>query len=171
MRSRRMSPDCIITAVHLTGLQPHKPRTWHARRGAAPSLAQCLSIHAERPRLVGSAMGGGWRSLLPPRTDLCDATTMFWYYLGAHPDANVGQWIKAPGVRISFVPIDRRCPLNGHATEDEAEKDWQVQPVAAPHHQVMSVNYTHAGLILRHACSDHVREMSGMGHTHSPPYF
>jgi thiosulfate reductase cytochrome b subunit len=32
--------------------------------------------------VIGSAMGGGWRSLLPRRTDLRDATRMFWYYLG-----------------------------------------------------------------------------------------
>ena len=32
--------------------------------------------------VIGSAMGGGWRSLLPRRTDLRDATRMFWYYVG-----------------------------------------------------------------------------------------
>src|SRR5215467_14862549 len=32
--------------------------------------------------VIGSAMGGGWRSLLPRRTDLRDATKMFWYYIG-----------------------------------------------------------------------------------------
>jgi len=32
--------------------------------------------------VIGSAMGGGWRSLLPRRTDLRDATRMFWYYIG-----------------------------------------------------------------------------------------
>jgi thiosulfate reductase cytochrome b subunit len=31
---------------------------------------------------IGSATGGGWRSLLPGRTDLRDATKMFWYYIG-----------------------------------------------------------------------------------------
>ena len=32
--------------------------------------------------LIGSAMGGGWRSLFPRRTDLRDALKMFHYYLG-----------------------------------------------------------------------------------------
>jgi thiosulfate reductase cytochrome b subunit len=32
--------------------------------------------------VIGLAMGGGWRSLLPRRTDLRDATRMFWYYIG-----------------------------------------------------------------------------------------
>jgi thiosulfate reductase cytochrome b subunit len=29
--------------------------------------------------VIGSAMGGGWRSLLPRRTDLRDVLKMFWY--------------------------------------------------------------------------------------------
>ena len=32
--------------------------------------------------VMGSAMGGGWRSLLPRQTDLRDALKMFRYYLG-----------------------------------------------------------------------------------------
>ena len=32
--------------------------------------------------LTGLVMGGGWRSLLPRRTDLRDAARMFWYYIG-----------------------------------------------------------------------------------------
>ena len=32
--------------------------------------------------VMGLAMGGGWRSLLPRGTDLRDATRMFWYYIG-----------------------------------------------------------------------------------------
>ena len=32
--------------------------------------------------VIGSAIGGGWRSLLPRRTDLRDALRMFRYYLG-----------------------------------------------------------------------------------------
>src|SRR5215469_5982768 len=84
-------------------------------------------------------------------------------HVRAHPDANVGQWIKAPRLRIGFVPIKRRCPVNGHATEDEAEKDWQVQPVTAPDEQVVPANNTHAGFRLRRACSDSfVLELRGM---------
>jgi thiosulfate reductase cytochrome b subunit len=32
--------------------------------------------------VAGLLMGGGWRSLLPRRTDPSDALAMFWYYLG-----------------------------------------------------------------------------------------
>ncbi len=32
--------------------------------------------------VIGLVLGGGWRSLLPRRTDLCDALKMFRYYLG-----------------------------------------------------------------------------------------
>src|SRR5713101_518957 len=42
----------------------------------------------------------------------------------------------------------------GHATQDDAQKGWHVQPVAAPHQQVMLANYEHAGLRLRRARSD-----------------
>jgi hypothetical protein len=40
------------------------------------------------------------------------------------------------------------------ATQDESQKDWHVQPVAAPHQQMRSANYKHAGLTLQRACSD-----------------
>jgi hypothetical protein len=80
----------------------------------------------------------------------------------AYPDADVRKRINASRLKIWFVMIDRRCPVNGNAAQDEAEKDWHVQPVAPPDQQVVSAHYTHAGLILRHACSDHLRDMSGM---------
>jgi hypothetical protein len=38
------------------------------------------------------------------------------------------------------VLIDRRCPTNGQATQDEAQENWHVQPVAATHQQVMPAN-------------------------------
>ena len=43
--------------------------------------------------------------------------------------------------------------------------------MAAPHQQVVSANHTHAGLILRHACSDHRAAMNGMGNRYSRRYF
>ena len=36
----------------------------------------------------------------------------------------------------------RQSPINGHATQDEDEKEWLVQPVAVTHQQVVSANYT-----------------------------
>src|SRR5215472_3640510 len=75
-------------------------------------------------------------------------------HMRAYPDADVWERIKVSGLWICLVLIDRRCPINGHATHDEAQEDRHVQPVAAPHQQVVPVNYRHAGLTLWRACSD-----------------
>src|SRR5215471_8735003 len=75
------------------------------------------------------------------------------WYMRAYPDADVSERIIASRLRIWFVPVDRRCPINGQSTHDDAEEDWHVQPVTTPHQPVVSANYTHAGLILRHARS------------------
>src|SRR5215472_3757562 len=87
------------------------------------------------------------------------------------PYADVRNRIGVPGQCIGLVFIDRRCPIDRHATQDEPDKDWHGQPMTAPHQQVVSANHTHAGWILRHACSDHLFEMSGTGHTYSPRWF
>src|SRR6516225_3797327 len=84
------------------------------------------------------------------------------WYVRAYPTTGVRKRIEIPSQWIWLVPVDRGCPVNGQAAQDEAQKDWHVQPVAPPHQQVVSANYTHAGLFLRHACSDHLRDMSGM---------
>src|SRR5712692_9097333 len=90
----------------------------------------------------------------------------------ANPDADVSERVKASRLPIWFVLMDRRRPISRHATQDQAQKDWHVQPVAAPHQQVVPANYTHAGLISRHECSDSfLFELSGTGHKHSPRYF
>jgi len=73
------------------------------------------------------------------------------WYMRAYPNTNVRKRIEIPGQWIRFVLIDRRCLINGHATQKEAQKDWHVQPVAAPHQQMVPANYKHAGLGLRHA--------------------
>jgi len=85
------------------------------------------------------------------------------WYVRAYPDTDVRKRIDNPGQWVWFVLIDRRCPINGHATQDQAEKDWHVQPVAAPRQQMMPANYTHAGLIPRRECSDSfLIELGGM---------
>ena len=43
--------------------------------------------------------------------------------------------------------------------------------MAAPHQQVVSANHTHAGLILPHACTDHLAAMNAMDNTYSRRYF
>src|SRR5262249_56044029 len=64
-----------------------------------------------------------------------------------------------------------RRKKKGHATQDEAEKDWHVQPVTAPHQQVVLANHKHAGFRLRRACRDSfVIELRGMWHKYSPGY-
>jgi len=84
-------------------------------------------------------------------------------YMRAYPSTDVHKRIDIPGQWIWFVLIDRKCPINGHATEDEARKNWHVQPMAAPHQQVVPANYKHAGFRLRRACShSFVIELRGM---------
>ena len=79
------------------------------------------------------------------RTALCVQP----WYMRAYPYADVCKGIEIPGQWVWFVLVDRRCPINGHATQDEAQKDWQIQPVAAPHQAVVP-----ASLTLQRACSD-----------------
>src|SRR5690348_7569353 len=86
----------------------------------------------------------------------------------AYQFAEVRKRIDISGHWIWFVLINRRGPIDGQATQNEAEEDWHVEPVAASHERVVSANHTHAGLILRHACSDHLTEMGGTSHTYSP---
>ncbi len=86
-----------------------------------------------------------------------------------YPDTDVGETIDVPGQGIWFVLIDRRCPINGQATQDETPEDWDVQPVATPHQQVVPANYKHAGLTPRRVCSDpFLMELHGTRHKYSP---
>ena len=84
----------IWICAHVPGLHQYSsPPDWiynHMSLGPG-MLAVALRLHWLCAYLfmlnglvfvVGSAMGGGWRSLLPRRTDLRDATKMFWYYIG-----------------------------------------------------------------------------------------
>ena len=84
----------IWICAHVPGLHQYSsPPDWvynHISLGPG-MLAAALRIHWLCVYLfmlnglvfvLGSAMGGGWRSLLPRRTDLHDATRVFCYYLG-----------------------------------------------------------------------------------------
>ena len=87
------------------------------------------------------------------------------WYVRAYPNTDVRKRIEIPGHWIWLVLIDRRCPINGYATQDEAQKDWNVQPVAAPHQQVMPANYKHASFRIGRACSDaFLMELHGKWH-------
>jgi hypothetical protein len=82
---------------------------------------------------------------------------------------NLIETLSVGADRIWSVLIDRRCPINGQATQDQAQKDWHVQPVAAPYQQVVPANYKHTGFRLRRACSESfVIELRGMWHKYSP---
>ena len=84
----------IWICAHVPGLHHYgSPADWvynHISLGPG-MLAAALRLHWLCAYLfllnglvfvIGSAMGGGWRSLLPRRTDLRDALKMFRYYLG-----------------------------------------------------------------------------------------
>ena len=84
-------------------------------------------------------------------------------YMRTYPYTDVRHRIGIPGQWIWFVLIDRRCPINRQATQDQAQQDWYVQPVAAPHQQVVPANYQHAGFRLRRAGRDSfLIELRGM---------
>jgi hypothetical protein len=77
--------------------------------------------------------------------------------LAEHNHAVRGYRERGQSCRASsadLVRADRPEMPNKWTCQDEAHKDWHVQPVAAPHKQVMPSNYTHAGLMLRRECSD-----------------
>jgi thiosulfate reductase cytochrome b subunit len=84
----------IWICAHVPGLHQYaSPPDWvynHISLGPG-MLAVALRLHWFCAYLfmlnglifvIGSAMGGGWRSLLPRRTDLRDALKMFRYYVG-----------------------------------------------------------------------------------------
>src|SRR5215472_7406730 len=84
----------IWICAHVPGLHHYNsPPDWvynHMSLGPG-MLAEALRLHWLCAYLfmlnglvfvVGSAMGGGWRSLLPRQRDLRDAARMFWYYIG-----------------------------------------------------------------------------------------
>jgi thiosulfate reductase cytochrome b subunit len=90
----RLADLGIWICAHLPGLHQYSsPPDWvynHISLGPG-MLAVALRLHWLCAYLfmlnglvyvIGLAMGGGWRSLLPRRTDLRDALKMFRYYMG-----------------------------------------------------------------------------------------
>jgi thiosulfate reductase cytochrome b subunit len=84
----------IWISSHVPGLQQYSsPPNWvynHLSLGPG-MLAVALRLHWLCAYLfmlnglvfvIGLALGGGWRSLLPRGTDLLDGFKMFWYYIG-----------------------------------------------------------------------------------------
>lgn len=88
--------------------------------------------------VAGLLMGGGWRSLLPRRTDLIDALRMFRYYLGV-PFAKLSrrQW-PHPRFNTKYNPLQRAAyfsvPVTGFlsvATGWAIHKPTQLHWLAA----------------------------------------
>jgi thiosulfate reductase cytochrome b subunit len=57
--------------------------------------------------LAGLVMGGGWRSLLPRRTDLFDALRMFRYYLGVPFAKLIRRKWRHPRFNTKYNPLQR----------------------------------------------------------------
>src|SRR6266851_10180720 len=67
-------------------------------------------------------------------------------HVAAYPDSNIRRHIDASRIRIWFVLIDGRCPVNRNAADNKAEKYRQIQPVTPPHQEMMLPGNEHAGL-------------------------
>src|SRR6266403_6173737 len=74
------------------------------------------------------------------------AVVMQSWHVAAHPDSNIRRHIDVSRIRIWFVLIDGRSPVNRNAADNEAEKYRQIQPVTPPHQKMMLLGHEHAGL-------------------------
>jgi thiosulfate reductase cytochrome b subunit len=70
-------------------------------------LCAYLSVLNGLVFVIGLAMGGGWRSLLPRRTDLRDATRMFWYYIGLPVAKLTRRSWPHPRFNTKYNPLQR----------------------------------------------------------------
>jgi thiosulfate reductase cytochrome b subunit len=85
--------------------------------------------------VTGLAMGGGWRSLLPRRTDLRDAWKMFRYYLGVPLAKLLRRTWMPPRFTTKYNPLQRTAyfsipiagllsVLTGWAIHKPAQLSW-----------------------------------------------
>jgi len=72
-------------------------------------------------------------------------------HVAAYPDSNIRRHIDASRIRIWFVLIDGRSPVNRIAADNEAEKDRQIQPVTPAHQEMVLPGHEHAGLFRQRA--------------------
>src|SRR5258705_10807758 len=68
------------------------------------------------------------------------------WHVAAHPDSNIRRHIDVSRIRIWFVLIDGRSPVDRNAADNKAEKYRQIQPVTPPHQEMMLPGHEHAGL-------------------------
>jgi thiosulfate reductase cytochrome b subunit len=137
----------VFIRAHVPGLHQYSnPPDWvynHISLGPA-MLAAALRLHWICAYLfmlnglvfvAGLAVGGGWRSLLPRRTDLRDATEMIRYYLGV-PLAKLARrtW-RHPRFKTKYNPLQRAAyfsvpvagllsVLTGWAIHKPAQLHW-----------------------------------------------
>src|SRR6266436_3927298 len=78
------------------------------------------------------------------RVDCCSDVVRV--HVAAHPDSNIRRHIDVSRIRIWFVLIDGRSPVNRDAAGNKAEKYRQIQPVTPPHQEMMLPGHEHAGL-------------------------
>src|SRR5712672_2841569 len=72
-------------------------------------------------------------------------------HMGAYPDSNIRRHIEVSCLRIWLVLIDRRSPVNRDATQNEAKKDWHVQPMTPAHQEMVFLDDEHARLFQQRA--------------------
>ena len=137
----------IWICAHVPGLQQYSsPANWvynHVSLGPG-MLAVALRLHWLCAYLfmlngvvfvIGLAVGGGWRSLLPRRTDVRDGFRMFWYYIGLpvakltrrswpHPRVNTKYNALQRVAYLSVVVAGLLSVLTGWAIHKPMQLSW-----------------------------------------------
>jgi thiosulfate reductase cytochrome b subunit len=137
----------IWICAHVPGLQQYSsPPNWvynHVSLGPG-MLAVALRLHWLCAYLfmlngvvfvIGLAVGGGWRSLLPRRTDVRDGFRMFWYYIGLpvakltrrswpHPRVNTKYNALQRVAYLSVVVAGLLSVLTGWAIHKPMQLSW-----------------------------------------------
>src|SRR4029079_16625337 len=72
-------------------------------------------------------------------------------HMGAYPGSNIRRHIDVSRTRIWLVLIDRRSPVNGDATQNEAKKDRYIQPVTPAHQEMVFPDDEHPRLFRQRA--------------------
>ena len=67
-------------------------------------------------------------------------------HVSAYPNADVREIVEVAGLRIWRVLIDWRCPVNGYSANDEAEKEWHIQPMTPSHQEMVLFGHEHGRL-------------------------
>ncbi len=74
-------------------------------------------------------------------------------HMRTYPDADVREIVEVTGLRIWFVLVNRRSPVNGNTAQDEAEKYRHIQPMTPSHQKMVLLGHEHAPLFRKRACA------------------